>query len=55
MLEKLALEVVSPELYYDLADNLDITTDQELVDIVLAKGDFIKELKIGGLDVKDYK
>lgn len=47
-LEKQALETISPELYFDLADNLDSITDQELIDLIACKGNYKKELKLGG-------
>lgn len=42
-LEKQALETVSSELYYDLADNIDAVSDVELYDIIDCKGDYKKE------------
>jgi len=34
VLEPAALEAVCPSLYYDLADNLEITSDVELLEII---------------------
>lgn len=42
-LEAIAKKTVSSELYYDLCDNLDVTTDDELLDIIACKGDYKKE------------
>lgn len=45
-LEQIALFTVSSELYYDLADNLDTLTDDELLDLIACKGNYKKELKL---------
>ena len=45
-LEKLALETVSADNYYDLADNIDSTTDYELSRIIDCGGDYNLELEI---------
>jgi hypothetical protein len=45
-LEKLALETVSAELYYDLADNIDACSDEDLHRIIACKGKYRKEVKI---------
>jgi len=45
-LEKLALETVSAELYYDLADTIDSATDDELYKIIECNGSYEKELQI---------
>lgn len=43
-LEKLALEICSPAVYYDLADNINESTEAELEAIIQANGDFRAEL-----------
>ena len=45
-LKKIALETVSAELYYDLADNIDDMDTLELQAIIDCNGDFKKEMKI---------
>lgn len=45
-LEKLALETVSAELYYDLADNLETATDEELIKIIECNGSYKKEMRL---------
>lgn len=45
-LEWLALRTVSPENYYDLADCIDICTDDDLADIIKCNGDYNKELQL---------
>ncbi len=45
-LEKHTLMIVSSDLYYDLADNIDNVTDEELIRIIACNGDFKKELRI---------
>lgn len=45
LIEQMALMAVSSELYYDLADNLDITTDEELYKIIKCNGNYRRELK----------
>jgi hypothetical protein len=45
-LELIALQTVSPELYYDLADNIDGVTDDELYNIIACSGDYSKEQRI---------
>ena len=45
-LEKLALETVSAEYYYDLADNISDITDADLYDLIACKGDYRKEIKL---------
>lgn len=45
-LEKIALYEISAENYYDLADNLDTLTDDELLDLIACKGNYKKELKL---------
>lgn len=46
-LEKLALKTISSELYYDLADSIEVVTDEELEAIIECNGNYKKELKIG--------
>jgi len=53
-LEKLALEICSPELYYDLADNINEADDDELYKILEAKGNFKRELELNGQNIEDY-
>jgi hypothetical protein len=43
-LEKLALETVSAELYYDLADAVGDCADSDLYKIIECGGDYKKEL-----------
>jgi hypothetical protein len=43
-LEKLALETVSADLYYDLADTIDSCNDDELSRIIACNGNYQKEL-----------
>jgi len=43
-LQKQALETVSAEFYYELADNMDATTDTDLHKIISFGGDYSKEL-----------
>ena len=45
-LEKLALETVSADNYYDLADNIDSTTDYDLSRIIDCGGDYNLELEL---------
>ena len=45
-LERLALKTVSAELYYDLADTIGETDDDDLWDIIKAKGNYKKELEL---------
>jgi hypothetical protein len=45
-LEAAALETVCPDLYYDLADDINNTPDRVLFRIVEAAGDISEELKI---------
>lgn len=45
-LERAALEAVSAANYYDLADNIDATSDAELYKIIDADGDETKEENI---------
>ncbi len=47
-LERVALETVSPDNYYDLADNLDITTDEELRQIIAANG--VAEVELANVE-----
>ena len=42
-LEELALRTVSATNYYDLADNIDATSDNDLYAIIAADGDEAKE------------
>ena len=49
ILKKVALETVSPELYYDLADNIDDMDALELQAIINCNGDYKKELKLGDI------
>jgi len=46
VLEEVAKEVVSSELYYDLCDNIDSVTDNDLCDIIACNGVYSKELKL---------
>jgi hypothetical protein len=46
ILEQQALETVSADLYYDLADNIDSATDHELIDIINCNGDYRKEMEL---------
>lgn len=43
-LVKQALEVVSPDLYYDLVDCIDSVSDEDLLKIIECDGDYKKEL-----------
>ena len=43
-LEQEALTVVSPDLYYDLADNIDSASDEQLYAVIECDGDYEKEL-----------
>lgn len=45
-LEKQALITVSSELYYDLCDNLDAISDDELQALIACNGNYKKELKL---------
>jgi len=45
-LEQKALLIVSPDLYYDLADNIDSATDEELYKIIECDGSYRKELQV---------
>lgn len=45
-LEKIALFIVSSELYYSLADDIDITSDRELIDLIKCNGDYEKEQEL---------
>ena len=45
-LEKQALLTVSSELYYDLADNIDAVSNDDLLDIIKANGNYKKELEL---------
>lgn len=45
-LERAALEAVSATNYYDLADNIDATSDDDLYKIIDADGDETKEENI---------
>lgn len=45
-LEKLAQITISSELYYDLCDNLDTISDEELQALIACNGNYKKELKI---------
>lgn len=45
-LEEDALATVSATNYYDLCDNLDTTTDEELAAIIKCEGDEEKENKL---------
>ena len=47
-LEKLALETVSADIYYELADFMGVTTDDELRALIACDGDYKKELLIYG-------
>lgn len=49
ILKKVALETVSPELYYDLSDNIDDMDALELQAIINCNGDYKKELKLGDI------
>ena len=46
VIKRLALETVSPELYYDLADNIDDMNIIELLEVIACNGDYEQELKI---------
>jgi hypothetical protein len=48
LLEKLAVEKCSSEIYYELHDFMDIIPDEELQAIIDCNGDYKKELKIWG-------
>lgn len=54
-LERLALMTCSPDLYYDLADNLDTLDNGELNRLIEAGGNFEQELAIYNLDIKDFE
>lgn len=45
-LEKIALFTVSSELYYSLADDIDITSDRQLIDLIKCNGDYEKEQEL---------
>ena len=45
-LEKLALAKVSAENHYELADNIDSTSDEELKKIIASDGNYEKEMEI---------
>ncbi len=45
-LEQLAKETISSDLYYDLCDNIDSCTDDDLIKIIACKGDYRKEVKL---------
>lgn len=42
-LEKLALETISSSNYYELANSVDLCTDQELKSLIACNGDYDKE------------
>jgi hypothetical protein len=44
-LQQQAIELVDTALYYDLMDNIDDATDDELLDIINNTGDYAKSLK----------
>ena len=46
-LERIARQTVSPELYYDLCDNIDDMTDYDLAELIECNGNYKKELKLG--------
>lgn len=48
LLEKLAMEKCSSHIYYELCDFMDVTTNQELIDIINCDGDYKKECAIWG-------
>lgn len=45
-LETTALQIVSPDLYYDLADTIESCTDNELYKIIDCNGSYKKELEL---------
>lgn len=45
-LEKQALETVSSDLYYDLADNIDAIDDELIYKLIACNGDFEKEMEL---------
>lgn len=45
-IEKIALFTVSSELYYDLCDNIDAITDNELLELIACNGNYKKELAL---------
>lgn len=45
-LEKLTLETISSELYFDLADTIDSVPDEDLYKLIECKGDYEKEISI---------
>lgn len=42
-LEKIALFTISAQNYYDLADTINETSDDELMDLINCNGDYKKE------------
>ena len=46
VLEKMALQIISSELYYDLADNIQDIPDEELLDLIKCNGSYKKEIKL---------
>lgn len=44
-LEREAIETVSSELYYDLVDSIEATTDDDLLRLIGCGGDYKKEVK----------
>lgn len=45
-LEQQALQAVSAELYYDLADNIDACDDEQLYKIIACNGDYENECEL---------
>jgi hypothetical protein len=48
VLEQIAKTTVSSELYYDLCDNIDAMSDDELQALIACNGNYKKELKKSG-------
>ena len=47
LLERIAKQTISSELYYDLCDNIDAMTDVELCELIECNGNYKQELKLG--------
>lgn len=46
VLEQIALFTVSAENYYDLADNINEMSDEDLSELIKCNGNYKKELKL---------
>ena len=47
VLEQMALKACSEINYYDLTDNIDNMSDDELRDLIACNGSYVRELKLG--------